>query len=59
MKIEGVTYYRFRVRFRLVDGSRRSWIRWSPGWNWVYDSIGRELYDLGNVMDGSTRISAL
>jgi hypothetical protein len=41
--IEGIPYYRFRVRFRLADGRRRSWIRWSPGWPWVREEFEREL----------------
>jgi hypothetical protein len=45
MIIEGVTYYRFRVRFRLVDGRRRSWVRWSPALEWARQEVGRELYE--------------
>lgn len=62
MEIEGVTYYRFRVRFRLADGRRRVWIRCSPGWNWVYDSVGRELVNTfgpTGVREKSCTIEAL
>ena len=43
--IEGVTYYPFVVSFKLADGRRRRMIRWSPGYPWVYDEVGRELLD--------------
>ncbi len=43
--IEGVRYYRHRVRFRLADGRRRSWVRWSPGHPWVLGEVGRELLE--------------
>jgi hypothetical protein len=43
--VEGVPYHRFRVRFQLADGRRRSWVRWSPGSPWVYEEVGRELAD--------------
>jgi hypothetical protein len=45
MIIEGVEYYRFRIYFRLANGKRRLWYRWSPGDPWAYDSIARELSD--------------
>lgn len=45
MTLEGVPYYRFVARFRLADGRRRRIVRWSPGFPWVYDEIGRELLD--------------
>ncbi len=45
MTVEGVTYSRYRVRFRLADGRRRSWVRWSPGRPWVYEEVGRELLE--------------
>jgi hypothetical protein len=59
--IEGVPYQRFRVTFRLTDGRRRRWMRWSPGWTWVYDSVARELYETfgdRSVRAGSLRIEA-
>lgn len=43
--IEGVPYYRHRVRFQLADGRRRTWVRWSPGAHWVYQEVARELDD--------------
>lgn len=45
MTIEGVTYYPFLVRFRLRDGRRRRWVRWSAGRPWVRDEVGQELLD--------------
>ena len=47
MTIEGVTYHRYRVRFRLIDGRRRLWYRWSPGEPWVFSEIARELEERG------------
>lgn len=41
--VEGVPYYPFEVRFRLADGRRRRWVRWSPGYPWVRGEITREL----------------
>jgi hypothetical protein len=58
--IEGVTYYRFRVTFRLADGRRRRWVRWSPGPPWVRDEVGRELYErfgLSGVRERSCSIT--
>lgn len=43
--IENVPYHRFVVTFRLVDGRRRRWFRWSPGWPWVYEEVARELLE--------------
>jgi len=43
MQIEGVTYYRFAVRFTLADGRRRRRYYWSPGFPWVYDEVGQSL----------------
>lgn len=43
--IEGVPYQRFRVRYTLASGSRRRMMRWSPGFPWVRDEVGRELVD--------------
>ena len=43
MRIEGVSYYAFVVRYTLADGRRRRMVRWSPGWPWVRDEVGREL----------------
>jgi hypothetical protein len=41
--IEGVTYYRFRARFRTTDGKRRSKIVWSPGEPWLRTEVARTL----------------
>lgn len=43
--IENVPYYRFRVRYTLATGQRRRMHRWSPGFPWVRDEIGRELVE--------------
>lgn len=43
--VEGVPYYRHRVRFQLADGRRRVWVRWSPGYPWIREEVGRELAD--------------
>lgn len=45
MILEGVRYHRFRVRYTLADGTRRSMVRWSPGNPWVREEVGRELLD--------------
>ena len=45
LHVEGVTYRRFRVRYTLADGRRRRMMRWSPGFPWVQDEVGRELLD--------------
>ena len=42
MQIEGVTYYRFRVRYTLTCGKRRTMIRWSPGLTWIGEQVRRE-----------------
>lgn len=42
--IEGVPYYRFRVRFRLADGRVRRWVRWAPAMMFARDAVGRELW---------------
>lgn len=41
--VEGVTYFRFAVRFRLADGTRRCWYRWSAGFPWVREETAREI----------------
>lgn len=61
-EVEGVPYYPFRVCFTLADGRRRSWVRWSPGYTWIYDSVARELHDtfgFGGVKERSCTISQL
>jgi hypothetical protein len=42
---EGVPYRRYVVTFRLADGRRRRWVRWSPGFPWVFSEVARELQD--------------
>jgi len=59
--IEGVRYYRFFVTFRLANGLRRRWVRWSPGAPWVYEEIGRELFEtfgLDGIKPHSCRVRA-
>jgi len=57
--IEGVPYYRFLVRYTLADGRRLRMVRWSPGFPWVRDEVGRELLDrfgLEGIRRGSVSI---
>lgn len=57
--VENVPYYRFRARYTLATGQRRSMVRWSPGFPWVRDEIGRELMDrfgLDGIKAGSVTI---
>lgn len=59
LDIEGVPYRRYRVRYTLADGRRRRMLRWSPGFPWVRDEIGRELVDrfgLDGLRRGSVSI---
>lgn len=58
--IEGVPYYRFRVRYKLATGKRRTMVRWSPGFPWVREEIARELCDrfgLDGIAPGSVTIA--
>lgn len=60
-QIEGVTYRRFTVRYRLASGKRRSMVRWSPGYPWIREEVARELlsrYDLEDIAPGSVTIAA-
>lgn len=41
--IEGVPWRKYRVRYRMSNGRRRSMTRWSPGFPWVRMEIAREL----------------
>jgi len=50
--IEGVTYYRYRVAFRLVSSGRKRRTFWSPGHPWVRTEIARWL-------DGTYGIEAI
>lgn len=62
MTIEGVPYYRYRVTFRLSSGARRRWVRWSPGFPWVFHEVGRELFERfgeQGVKPGSCSIDAV
>lgn len=57
--IEGVRYHPFVVRYTLADGRRRRMTRWSPGFPWVRDEVGRELLDrfeLDGIRAGSVSI---
>lgn len=57
--IEGVPYHRFRVRYRLASGQRRTMLRWSPGYPWVREEIARELverFGLDGIKAGSVTI---
>lgn len=43
--IEGVPYFRFRVRYTLACGKRRRMTRLSPGFPWVREEVARELFE--------------
>jgi hypothetical protein len=60
--IEGVTYYPFRVRFRLADGRRRVWIRYAPALQYAYESLNREWsarFEPSELMPGSCTVRAV
>ena len=60
--IEGVSYYRFRIRYTLTTGERRRMVRWSPGFPWIREEIGRELverFGLEAIKAGSVTIQSL
>jgi hypothetical protein len=56
--VEGVLWYPYRVRFRTIDGKRRSFTHWSPGPPWVYSEVGRYLAERGDVATGSATIES-
>ncbi len=60
MIVEGVTYQRFVVRYTLLDGRRRSMVRWSPkGGHFVRMEVARELderYGLKKIKPHSVTI---
>lgn len=60
MILEGVPYYPFVVRFRLTNGKRRRWVRWSPGHPWVRNEVARELIATfgDEIKNGSVTIRA-
>jgi len=43
--VENVPYYRFRIRYTLATGQRRTMVRWSPGFPWVREEVVRELVE--------------
>lgn len=59
--IEGVTYYRYRVRFQTAGGRRLVWIRWAPARLYALESVGRELvnrFGLRGIKPGSCTVRA-
>ena len=61
MLLEGVPYHRYVVRYTLADGRRRRLVRWSPGFPFVYEEVGRELVDrfeVDGIRPGSVTITA-
>lgn len=57
--IEGVPYYRFRVRYALANGKRRTMTRLSPGFPWIREEVARELcerFGLEAIKPGSVTI---
>ncbi len=62
MKIEGVTYHRYTIRFRLAPTGRlRRWVRWAPAKMYVRESLIREFVARGiepeHLTPGSCTIS--
>ncbi len=47
--VEGVTYYRFAVRFRTTDGKVHRLTHWSPGAPWVRGEVTRRLVETYGV----------
>jgi hypothetical protein len=61
LKIEGVPYERFVIRYTLTSGERRRMVRWSPGFPWIREEIGRELcerFGIEGIKPGSVTIRA-
>lgn len=59
MVVEGVRYYRFHIRFRLADGTRKRITRWAPALMYMRESLARELvdrYGSDGIAPGSVRI---
>jgi hypothetical protein len=57
--VEGVPYYRFKVRLRLKNGNRRSFTQYSPGYPWVRTEVARRVdaeFGIENVRAGSCTI---
>lgn len=57
--VEGVPWYRHVVRYSLTDGTRRRMVRWSPGFPWIREEVGRELADrfgIEGIKPGSVSI---
>lgn len=59
--VEGVTYWPYRITFRMADGRRVRWVRWSPaGGYFVREELIRELVARGiepeHLKDGSCTI---
>jgi hypothetical protein len=58
--IEGVPYYKFRIRYTLATGQHRRMVRWSPGFPYVRDEVLRELLDrfgIDGIRPGSVLIT--
>ncbi len=56
MTLEGVEYFRYRVRFKLATGKRVRWMRWAPYPGALFDSLQRELeyrFTLKELPEGS------
>ncbi len=60
--LEGVAYHRYRLRFQLADGRRRSWVRWSPGLDFARNEFARELeatFGIEGIKPGTLTIETL
>lgn len=44
---EGVPNYRHLISFRMANGRRVRWVRWSPGQPWIREELTRELVNRG------------
>lgn len=63
--VEGVPWFRYVVRFKLLSGASgaggrwRRVVRWSPGPPWIYGEIARELdarYGVERIGRGSVSV---
>lgn len=62
MFLEGVEYYPFKVSFKLSNGKRMNWVRYSPAISFAYHEVGQELvetYGDYGVMPSSCTIQPL
>ena len=41
---EGVSYYRYRVRYVTADNTRRTKVLWAPGDPWIRETVDYWIY---------------